>query len=345
MKKIFRVVLGLFFALTTTYNYAQINVQQSKVVISEAEIISLSKTLKKYRNTNYLRVDDTRKKELDSLSLRINELTELLYLQKDTTSNSKKLASKTVTDLVSKKDVVEKSIVSPKVSENENSENALALNKLEQEVAELKELVSEVLNNQVTISNSPVETKEVETFIQSPPVIIEKTVLKTDTIYVLKENDGNKTIDSLNMNLLAVKNNQLITQQLLIDSLKSQLLEKKVSVPTEIKKEAEVTTLKLYFFNNEFALNEINKAILDELFLSISSEAIVNFNIKGFASASGNANYNKILSTKRSQEVYNYLVSKGVPKEVIKSESFGVDYTEEDASKARRVEIQITKML
>ena len=345
MKKIFRIVLGLFFALTTTCNYAQINVQKSKVVISEAEIISLSKTLKKYRITNYLRVDETRKKELDSLSLRIKELTELLSLQKDATSNSKELASKTVTDLVSKKDVVEKSIVSPKESEPAKvSENALALNKLEQEVVELKELVSEVLNNQVTISNSPVETKEVETFIQTPPVIIEKTVLKTDTIYVLKENDGSKIIDSLNMKLLAVKNDQLITQQLLIDSLKSQLLEKKVSVPTEIKKEAEVTTLKLYFFNNEFALNEINKAILDELFLSISS-ATVNFNIKGFASVSGNADYNKTLSSKRSQAVYNYLVLKGIKKDALKSASFGVDYKEEDASKARRVEIEVVKML
>ncbi|WP_111706878.1 OmpA family protein [Lutibacter citreus] len=363
MKKSYKVILGLFLVLLSTHNFAQIKTQKSNIVISEAELISLSNTLKKYKNTNSLTINNSTKRELDSLNQRINQLTELLSLQKKSTLSSKELVPIVVTALDSNKDVnVEDNINSPKESvlskavneysnkekstNYENENKTLELNRLQQEVAELKYLVSKVLENQVKNSILSGETKDVRTVIHPAPVFLEKTISKTDTVYVLKENDGSKTLDSLNMKLLTVKSNQIKDQQLLIDSLKNQLVMKNISVPRKIEKVKDISTLKLYFFNNEFSLNEINKTILDEMFSNVYGvNDKLNFSIKGFASNSGNTSYNKALSTKRSQAVLNYLVIKGVEGSAIKSESFGVDYTEKNESKARRVEIEITKTL
>jgi outer membrane protein OmpA-like peptidoglycan-associated protein len=357
MRNINKVVflIGLFFI--TTVNYAQIEKQESKVVISEAEIISLTKTLKKYKNTSILNNTNVRDTELDSLNKRINKLTELLSLYKESNSLiTNKQLSENVIDTVYNKSVLilpketavvqnnNSTIKQEKAINNTEDANALKLAKLEQEIIALDKKISKGFDEQLKYLKATPKAKEVKTFVQTPPVFIDKTVVQTDTVYVLKENNGSKTVDSLNMKLLAEKNDQLINQQLLIDSLKNKLLEKEINIPVEIKKEAEVSTLKLYFFNNEFNLNEINKAILDELFLNTST-AKAKFYIKGFASATGNANYNKIISTKRSQAVYNYLLKIGIKPEVIESASFGVDNNEKDASKARRVEIEITRML
>ena len=351
-----KVVFLVVIFFITTANFAQIKKQESKVVISESEIISLTKTLKKYSKTNALNNAIVRDNVLDSLNQRINKLTKLLSLYKESNLNSNKNLLEVVGDTVNHKmvlvfpkepiEVKKNSTTSrqEKISENVTDTNALALAKLEQEIIALEKKISKGFEEQLKLLNATPKSKVVETFVKAPPVIIEKTVLKTDTIYVLKELNGSKSIDSLNMKLLAVKNNELKNQQLIIDSLKIQLLEKEKIVPVEIKKETEVTALKLYFFNNEFNLNEINKAILDELYLN-SSTTNALFTIKGFASASGNVNYNKIISTKRSQAVFNYLIEKGVKSEAIKSASFGVDYNTKDASKARRVEIEITKKL
>lgn len=357
MRNINKVVFLVVLFFITTVNYAQIEKQESKVVISEAEIISLTKTLKKYRNTSILNDTNVRDAELDSLNKRINKLTELLSLYKESNNLiTNEQLSEIVIDSVNNKNLLilpketvivqnnNSTIKQEKAIKNIEDANALKLAKLEQEIIALDKKISKGFDEQLKYLKATPKAKEVKTFVQTPPVFIDKTVVQTDTVYVLKVNNGSKTVDSLNMKLLAEKNDQLIHQQLLIDSLKNQLLEKAINVPVEIKKEAEVSTLKLYFFNNEFNLNEINKAILDELFLNTST-AKAKFNIKGFASATGNAEYNKIISSKRSQAVYNYLLENGIKPEVVKSASFGVDTYEKDASKARRVEIEITRML
>jgi outer membrane protein OmpA-like peptidoglycan-associated protein len=359
MKKSFKVILGLIFVFNVVHNYAQNKSQKSKVIISEAEIISLSNTLKKYSNTKNLEVNNPTKKELDSLNHRINQLTELLALQKEVSLSLKEEPQKIVTASVKNTDVVEKPLISAEeqepiknidsdsINENvlkkENEINAFELTKLEQEVADLKILVTEILDNQIKTSNSQVQTKEIETIIQPSPVIIEKTISKTDTVYVLTGKDSAKNVDSLNMKLLAVKNEELLRQQLIIDSLRNQLFKKNLDTQKKLEKKVEITTSKLYFNNNEFRLNEMNTIILDEILSSrLEVKGKFKFYIKGFASNSGNANYNKILSTKRSQAVYHYLVLKGIEAEAIKSESFGADYIEKNESKARRVEIAIT---
>ena len=343
-----KVVFLVVIFLITTANFAQIKKQESKVVISESEIISLTKTLKKYSKTSALNNAIDRDNLLDSLNQRINKLTELLSFYKESNLNSNKDLFEVVGDTVNHKMVLvlpkepieiqknNSTSRQEKINENVTDTNALALAKLEQEIIALEKKITKGFEEQLKLLKATPKSKVVETIVKAPPILIEKT----DTIYVLKELDGSKTSDSLNMKLLSVKNNQLKNQQLIIDSLKNQLLEKVISVPVEIKKETEVSTLKLYFFNNEFKLNEINMAILDELFLNTST-AKAKFNIKGFASASGNVNYNKIISTKRSQAVYNYLLENGIKPEVIESASFGVDTNEKDASKARRVEIEI----
>lgn len=373
MKKIFQLISASFFLLLSITTYAQITPKKSTVIISESEIISLSNILKKYSNTVDLSNNDTipSKSEIDLLNTRITLLTELLAAQKKPVAVSKIPLQKTTLSinvneqptetvtLPSKEMLAARSVDSKEtekiINEKKPINNYSDLSALQQEISELKFLVSDLAAKQNTFSTTQVqpttaiqpaaaEIKTIPKEIIPMPIYTEKIITKTDTVYILKTNDSFKTLDSLNMKLLNVKNNLIKEQQTEIDSLKNQLSETKIVPQIKVEDKIVTTTKKVYFNNNEYSLSELNSSLLDELIVKDSVNSKFQFYLKGYSSSSGNAKYNSVLSKKRTQSVYDYLISKGITAKAIKTESFGVDTSAKNESKARRVEIEVTKI-
>ena len=231
------------------------------------------------------------------------------------------------------------------ISEKKPTNNSTEISALQQEINELKQLVTTIATKQNAVEAPKYQpTTETKTIIKEIPVYSEKIITKTDTVYIVKTNDSFKTLDSLNMKLLNVKNNLIKEQQVEIDSLKMKLSKTNIVAPKKVENKIEISTRKVYFKNNEFSLSELNSSLLDEIIVKDSENAKFQFYLKGYSSNSGNAKYNSILSKKRTQSVYDYLISKGVSEKAIKTEAFGVDLSEKNESIARRVEIEITKL-
>ena len=75
----------------------------------------------------------------------------------------------------------------------------------------------------------------------------------------------------------------------------------------------------------------------------------IRVEVSGHTDNSGQATYNKQLSEKRAQSVYDYLIQKGIPKTNLVTVGYGPDRpvasndTEEGRRQNRRIEFKIIK--
>ena len=81
-------------------------------------------------------------------------------------------------------------------------------------------------------------------------------------------------------------------------------------------------TLSLFFDINESLVDENNAKKLDEF---ITNQNVIYINIYGYTDFLGNAEYNQQLSEKRSENIRNHLISKGIDKtKIILSKGKGI---------------------
>jgi hypothetical protein len=102
-----------------------------------------------------------------------------------------------------------------------------------------------------------------------------------------------------------------------------------------------------YFDYGKYELTEQSKAILDNLLDKVKSKEIVQIEVIGHTDSDGSDSDNLKLSQDRAASVRQYMVSKGISNENIKSEFFGeakpaaTNENEAGKQKNRRVEIVI----
>jgi outer membrane protein OmpA-like peptidoglycan-associated protein len=117
-----------------------------------------------------------------------------------------------------------------------------------------------------------------------------------------------------------------------------------------VEVETERLSLKdaINFDTNKATIRRESHRILDEVVKVLKSHAeLKQLKVEGHTDNVGAAAYNKDLSQRRAQAVVNYLVSKGVPKERLVAEGFGLDRpvapntTALGRAKNRRVEFTV----
>ncbi|MDR2836007.1 MAG: OmpA family protein [Bacteroidales bacterium] len=104
---------------------------------------------------------------------------------------------------------------------------------------------------------------------------------------------------------------------------------------------------RIFFEFNSSELLAISNFELDKLFEILNTNTAIKIEIRGHTDDIGTDKYNKTLSIKRAESVYNYLLIKGINKTRMKFRGFGntvplySNETEDGRSKNRRVEILI----
>ena len=106
----------------------------------------------------------------------------------------------------------------------------------------------------------------------------------------------------------------------------------------------------MFFFDyNSFELKPESFPELDRLAEFIKSNTSMEIEISGHTDNIGSDEFNKKLSLKRAESVLNYLVSKGIKKNLMSVKGYGAtiplvpNTNDENRSKNRRVEIKYTK--
>ncbi|NRA60827.1 MAG: OmpA family protein [Psychrobium sp.] len=100
----------------------------------------------------------------------------------------------------------------------------------------------------------------------------------------------------------------------------------------------------VYFDNNSSVLTSETKALLANVASQLTNDRIKDIEISGFASATGNAQYNQMLSMRRANAVSQYIENHwSVDGDKVSVNAFGEELAEEAAtvSKARRVRVSI----
>ena len=120
---------------------------------------------------------------------------------------------------------------------------------------------------------------------------------------------------------LAVEENQEKEQYQTVDS-EEEAMEMNKEVSTEIAEKVEVED-RVFFALNSFDLNNTAKAVLDGQAEWLKSESDINIIIEGHCDERGTREYNIALCEKRANASRDYLISKGIVADRIKTVSYG----------------------
>ena len=118
----------------------------------------------------------------------------------------------------------------------------------------------------------------------------------------------------------------------------------------EIKVGESFTMDNILYDTKSYTLDEDGKFVLDQFVKFLKSNPTVKVSIQGHTDNKGNPGENKTLSQNRAKGVMNYIISKGIQKDRLKSEGFGQSKpkvpNDSDANRAlnRRTDIFILEM-
>jgi len=108
---------------------------------------------------------------------------------------------------------------------------------------------------------------------------------------------------------------------------------------------AEKMILNIQYESGSFDPDEANKAILDELVITMGAYPLLKIQVNGYTDALGSDSGNLKISQKRANSIKDYLVAKGVSQDRITAQGFGEadpisdNGTEEGRQRNRRIEI------
>lgn len=328
MRKYKNILMGILLILYTSVSIGQQLEQKSTIKISEKELTSLVEILKKYKIQQSINNDSIKKSTI--LNLQNTAID----------SEDKNMQLKSINN------------TSADLKNNEVIVNRNELLNIQNEIKELKAVLNTLVLNQAESqlidTNSSENLKNSENVIEQnnsvPKTIIsESFIYKTDTILIIDKNSTTKKTDSI----LLLKLNSLELRAKESDSILKDLVKNKIKKSDSIidnskqKDSLNDNFNDLYFENNESELSINHQSLLKALTNLALSKKSIHVYLKGYASNTGNKNYNKTLSLKRTESVKKYLIINGVEVERISSNFFGIDYNENDEAKARRVEINI----
>ena len=118
-------------------------------------------------------------------------------------------------------------------------------------------------------------------------------------------------------------------------------------VKEEVRKRIDIAAKSIYFVSGSSKLLAKSNKSLDEVAKILEADQNLRLDINGHTDNTGKAESNLLLSQKRAQSVYDYLIRKGVDPSRIKSAGFGQDQpiadnkTAAGRSKNRRVELKL----
>lgn len=320
------ICFALSIPIISAYGQTAQTSSKSMVFLTEEDIVSLTKTLKKYKKA---------KKETQSTLIFTNEpaaesTVELNFLRQQI----EQLENQLETPVTSKSKVIKKS---DRLIEDEIKE-------LQIEVAELKGMIYQLVN---TTTNNSKPTAI--TIPSQKQIATNQPEVTTPDILNNKNDQLNKRIDSLNAILKSIENKNdpnytahFENLQLRLQNLKNEITAKKVEPATneEFKINYRDYKRQLFFENNSKKVNEAQLPIIDELAQIVASNSSVDIYIKGFASNKGKISTNETISLQRTEAVKKLLVNKGIHPTRILTQYHGIDYQATSESLARRVDIE-----
>jgi outer membrane protein OmpA-like peptidoglycan-associated protein/tetratricopeptide (TPR) repeat protein len=177
------------------------------------------------------------------------------------------------------------------------------------------------------------KTNSLESLVESDSVTGEYLMVLTQGAeYALYVNKKSYLFKSLNFNYSEVTDFQPIV----------------INIALMGVREGSVAVLNNIFFDvDKYDLQDKSAAELNKVIRFLTDNPRIKIEISGHTDNSGSPAYNKQLSEKRAQSVYNYLITQGVDKARLRAKGFGQDKplapndTEENRRLNRRIEFRI----
>ena len=336
MKIRFTILFGILFTTIVTEVDAQEieqNSKESKVIISESSLISLTNTLKKFKKQ---KERSSSQRAVDTLiySQENNEIPiEVRLLKQDITQLEDQLRRKNAI-------LNEKSNSISDITRNVQDEKISAL---QQEVFELKLLLNKMMINEKTptIISVPVQKNEILNDKLDSLLKVkdsEKIQQRIDSLYIAINDSSEK--DSLSViNDISLLKEQLQKLEIELNSYKKNLETKNAEV--DISMSFKDYKKQIFFENNRFNIRNTDIITINELVEIISSNDKIDILIKGFASNKGTPIQNEKLSMLRAESVKKELIRAGVHTSRIHTQYHGIDYGATNEALARRVDINL----
>jgi outer membrane protein OmpA-like peptidoglycan-associated protein len=179
------------------------------------------------------------------------------------------------------------------------------------------------------------EKNEVESLVESDSVTGDYLMVLTQGAeYALYVSKQNYLFQSLNFNYSEIKDFDPIV----------------MNIDLERVKEGSVAILQNIFFDvDKYDLKEKSITELQKILKFLQDNPSLRVEVSGHTDNSGSAPYNKQLSQRRAQSVYDYLIKNGISANRLSTKGYGserpiADNTSEDGrQKNRRIEFQIVR--
>lgn len=195
-----------------------------------------------------------------------------------------------------------------------------------------RELREEERNETVSPAAPVIVTKEESVRIIRDTVIVERisttpvfipTEVPPDTVIIIKETVREVAPETVKDTVMVEREREVVRT----DTLQLKATES-ISFPT------------IFFDNNSSQLNAAHLNLIATAVNQLREKVNYNLRLTGFASPSGNANYNQQLSAKRADAVRQGFENAGFTSDRIVLVPGGIDFKPANASAARRVEVQ-----
>lgn len=195
-----------------------------------------------------------------------------------------------------------------------------------------RELREEERNETVSPAAPVIVTKEESVRIIRDTVIVERisttpvfipTEVPPDTVIIIKETVREVAPETVKDTVMVEREREVVRT----DTLQLKATES-ISFPT------------IFFDNNSSQLNAAHLNLIATAVNQLREKVNYNLRLTGFASPSGNANYNQQLSAKRADAVRQGFENAGFTSDRIVLVPGGIDFKPANAAAARRVEVQ-----
>ena len=333
MNSIKYISISFLLLGSLTMSYAQQNdadnSNKSMVIMSEDDILSLTKTLRLYKKAKTLQKNSKEQLikgtdtiftqqtesnfEFDYLKSRVAALENRLNNQNNSTerNNTSSSESSGLKNLKLEVNQLRQSLLQ---RQSNNGKSNVVYLPVIAPVNRNKEEANKVEEEKDSI-NSLVVQQQQDSLYEGVTVLNEQ--VKTDSI---------NNLEALELEIQALK------KEISLNKALPSTYEKLVEAYKNFKKE-------LYFATNSKVLNENSLLVVKDLHAILEANVNLDIIINGFASNKGNAIYNENLSMQRTEAVKKALMLRGVHPTRILTQYHGIDYSAQSDSEARRVEV------
>lgn len=157
-----------------------------------------------------------------------------------------------------------------------------------------------------------------------------------DTVYVDRVTIPENTVDTL-IQVVEVVKEVTPEPRIVRDTVKEEVVRTE-TVQLAAKEPIGFPTV--FFDNNSAVLNTTHRNILSSMIEEMQDKGSYRVRLTGYASKSGNADYNQQLSARRAEAVKQGLLEMGIPESRIRMVAGGIDFQASTPAAGRRVEVQ-----